>query len=320
LAGIHVEDIGAIISKHYLPLSIFYNDPQTNLIMAKFIKMSNDMLVLAENTLFYAPVELNNKAAKKNSDISSKDSSIKEGSSKDSSSETTNKQTYKYSALDLSLTTQLFKFYFLSAFMDLIALAKDQEILQVPLVKSTEDDDDDDQLEREIDLNVYEGNEKELAEKISKIIITFTDMIYNEKQEINRNYKGFMELVLRSKEKEKDTITDYLGSMTTEERNVENIFKSNKLGRWNRGQQKGLHTYDEKTYEQERMDMEQQAIREVKMNKNDVVTDMNRNIFNLELMMQAEEENALDRENNRIEYQGEDADYDEMGEDGDEMY
>ena len=119
-------------------------------------------------------------------------------------------------------------------------------------------------------------------------------MIYDEKKEINRNYQSFMEIILRSKEKEKDIITDYLGSMTVEERRVEDVFKANKLERWSRGQQKGLYMYESKTYEEERLEMEQQALREARLNKKDVITDRNRDIFDLELMIHEDNEKELD--------------------------
>jgi hypothetical protein len=61
-------------------------------------------------------------------------------------------------------------------------------------------------------------------------------------------------------------------------------------------------------------------MRELKLNKKDVITDMNRDIFNLELMVEEENERELDRENERIDDRGEDADFDDVGGDGDEMY
>ena len=204
--------------------------------------------------------------------------------------------------------------------MDLMTLAKDPEVLKIPLQAAADAEDEEGQLEEEFDLNVYEGNEKMLTEKVAKLIITFTNMIYDEKKEINRNYQSFMEIILRSKEKEKDIITDYLGSMTVEERRVEDVFKANKLERWSRGQQKGLYMYESKTYEEERLEMEQQALREARLNKKDVITDRNRDIFDLELMIHEDNEKELDVENERIDYRGEDADFDDVAGDGDEMY
>ena len=67
VANVHVVDVALIIGKHYTPLTSFYDDPQIALLMGKLIQNSNDMFLLAMNTLFYAPVELNTKAAKKSS-------------------------------------------------------------------------------------------------------------------------------------------------------------------------------------------------------------------------------------------------------------
>ena len=76
-----------------------------------------------------------------------------------------------------------------------------------------------------------------------------------------------MEKVLRSKEKEKTQITDYLKYMTDEEREIENLFKNNKLERWNKGLQKGLTQYVQETYDEERELAEQELIKERKLLK-----------------------------------------------------
>ena len=108
--------------------------------------------------------------------------------------------------------------------------------------------------------------------------------------------------------------------MTDEERDVENLFKGNKLGRWSKGEQKGIHTYDAQTYDEERNDMEQMALREARVNKRSVVTDMNRDIFMLEDMTNEAEGESLDREDNAITYMGEDGEPEDYGMDGDENY
>jgi seryl-tRNA synthetase len=129
-----------------------------------------------------------------------------------------------------------------------------------------------------------------------------------------------MELILRSKEKEKDGITDYLGKMTVEERAIENLLKKNKLEQWGIGQQKGLHTYDTTTYDQERDDLEKMAMNEARLNKRSVVTDMNRDIFRLEMLEDDTVNAAQDKEDNMITNRGEDDDPEEYGMDGDENY
>jgi len=129
-----------------------------------------------------------------------------------------------------------------------------------------------------------------------------------------------MDLIMRSKEKEKDGITDYLGKMSVEERKLDDELKANKLGRWGKGLQKGLHSYDAKTYDQEREEMDQMAKREVKLNKHSEVTDMNRNIFDLDMIMEEETDAMLDKEDNVITYMGEDAEPEDYEMDGDENF
>jgi len=61
-----------------------------------------------------------------------------------------------------------------------------------------------------------------------------------------------MERIHRAKEKEKDIITTYLKDLTDEEREVENLFKNSRLGKWSKGLQKGLRVYQKDTYDEER--------------------------------------------------------------------
>jgi hypothetical protein len=322
LSGKHQQDVDTIITNHYEEFKRFYNDDQINLIMEKLKTMGEDMNELAQNTLLYSPVELKGKGkGNKNSnlppDVESRTGTVvaKEVSS-----------THKYSAFDLDLTSTLFKFYFLTVMTDLVTLENDKDILQLPLLKlqeiSAEGNEDEDEffMEKAVEQEVLVGNKAELAEKISSIIVTFSNIICKDKSAIDYNYKSLMELVMRSKEKEKDEITDYLKNMTVEEREVENLFKGNKLGRWSKGEQKGIHTYDTETYDQEREDMEKMALREVQMNKRSVVTDMNRDIFNLEMLATEANDEMIEREDNMITYMGEDGDPEEYGMDGDENY
>ena len=101
-----------------------------------------------------------------------------------------------------------------------------------------------------------------------------------------------------SKEKEKDTITEYLKNLGDEEREVENIFKNNKLESWSAGLQKSLTQYVASNYDEERLKLEQQAIKEYKMNKDNNITAMNKEIYKLDI----EYEESLNKEINEEEY------------------
>jgi hypothetical protein len=204
---------------------------------------------------------------------------------------------------------------------DLISLQKDKEILSLPLKQLAEaEEEEEDFMKNANERDILAGNQLELANKIATIIVSFTNFICSEKNVIDYNYKSLMERILRSKEKEKTEITDYLAKMTGEERAVENLLKNNKLERWSIGQQKGVRIYQPDTYDAEREAMEQMASKEVQLNKRSVVTDMNRDIFRLDMLAEEAADADQDREDTTITYMGEDADPEEYGMDGDENY
>jgi hypothetical protein len=308
LSKIHQKDVKEIIKDHYSEFAIFYKDKQIRRLMEKMLETTNDVNALAQNTLFYAPVDMKTKPKQSESDKKSNESEKKE-------------ENFKYSIFDLDLTTLLFKFYFFTALMDLIAFQNDKEILSLPL-KQLEASEEDEELfmTKANEMDILSGNQTELAEKIASLILAFTNLICKDKNAINYNYKSLMELLLRSKEKEKEGITDYLKNMSDEEREVENLFKGNKLGRWSVGEQKGFRTYDTQTYDQEREDMEKTAIKEVQLNKRSVVTDMNRDIFRLDMLTEETADADMDKEDNIITYMGEDAEPEDYEMDGDENF
>ena len=154
----------------------------------------------------------------------------------------------------------LHHFYFLSILTDLISLQDDTEILQLPLI-NLQNEQTEETLFRsnEDNLDVMVGNKAELADKIANIIIVFTDVISKDKKAINYNYQQLLELLLRSKEKEKDDMTNDLESKNDEEREIDTFFKQHKLGKWSIGEQKGFRNYDKGTYDQERETMDKMA-------------------------------------------------------------
>ena len=312
LSRLHNSDIKTNIKKHYAALNEYYDDPEVAMIMQKIKKITRDTELLAKYTLFFAPIQ-------------------------------TDADKYMYSVFDRRLTIMLFKFYFYSVITDIISLKDNDDILvqkKVQLSRERErergeedEDKEEDELYSEdiinaklngdvdpLEVAIVQGNQLELAVKISNIIITFTTILCNDKYVIDYNYKSLMERILRAKEKEKDGITTDLNKMTIEEREVEKTFKKHKLERWSKGLQKGFVSYEKGTYDEEREIMEKQAITEQALGKKSVVTDMNRDIY----MLDADQENAddadIDRENDMITDLGEDAEYEDYDMDGDEQY
>lgn len=115
---------------------------------------------------------------------------------------------------------------------------------------------------------------------------------------ISNTYKKIKEKISYSVEKEKNSITDHLKNLTDEEREVNNIFKTGKLESWGAGLQKGLTKYVKDNYDEERIKMENQAIKERKLNQTDNVTDMNREIYKLDLEDEERREADIEDEEN----------------------
>ena len=123
-----------------------------------------------------------------------------------------------------------------------------------------------------------------------------------------------------SKEKEKDQFTKRLKDLSDEEREIENLMKNHKLGVWSKGLSKGVTQYEQDTYDEERRAMEEIMALERQVGKEDFVSDMNRDVYVSEAHEEARRAAQIEAEELRIEYMGEDADYEEMGMDGDEQF
>jgi hypothetical protein len=274
------------------------------------MQLTKDLEVLAKLTEYYAPLKIG------------------------TGTETgTGTEKYIYSTMERRLVIRLFKFYFYSTLTDLVNLKDDDEILikkQPKQPSELEDLGESDLTTTEnafaalngdlTELEIIQGERKDIAEKIAKLLNTFVGIICNDKKVVNYNYKSMMDKVLRSREKEKDDITSKLKNMTDEEREVETIFKNQQLERWNKGLQKGLVSYQKDTYDEERNAMEQQMVLDARLNKNKDVSNMNRDMYRFDMVEEDQEAAAIEAEALHIDYLGEDADYDELGLDGDEEY
>jgi hypothetical protein len=101
-----------------------------------------------------------------------------------------------------------------------------------------------------------------------------------------------MSKVNRAKEREKKEIVDYFGAIgNKQERNVERMLKEFRIGRWNVGQQKGLVSYDKKTYDRERTHLFNQTINDLTLGEHNIVSEMRREIFDIEHDEELEQEN-----------------------------
>jgi hypothetical protein len=300
----HTSDIRDIINKHYVSLYEFYKDDDIVSILQKYMRATRDTEVLASLTEFYAPLKMS-------------------------------EDKYIYSTMERRLVVRLFKFYFYSTLIDLISLKDDDEVLLRRVDKprtanAMEDADVDDLMSTAqafdkqngdiTELEIISGEKKDISEKIAKLLNAFIMIICQDKKVINYNYKSMMDKVLRSREKEKDDITSRLKHMTDEEREVETIFKNQQLESWSKGLQKGLVSYEKRTYDEEREAMEKQMLMDQRMAKNKDISEMNKEMYRFDLMVEDQDAAEIEDEAMRIDYMGEDADPEEFGMDGDEEF
>jgi hypothetical protein len=154
--------------------------------------------------------------------------------------------------------------------------------------------------------NVQLGNMKELQEKTAELLMSYLNIMSNHKNTIDFSYDRIMDLVFKTKEREKDTFTDRLKEKSDEERNVDTILKINKLGVWSKGLQKGLTSYVKESYDEERDYMEQLAEVERKVMKNKNATDRNADQLVDDYLEDQEAADYIDREENDIGFLTED--------------
>jgi hypothetical protein len=256
LSQIHNDDIQSFISEHYAPLSQFYGDEMTTKAMSLFQHEQLDTMLLSLDTMFIAPI-------------------TRTGSRTDT-------------VFDMTMIDLLFRFYFLSLFVEMSKLSEREELytneptrvgatLVNPILQS-------------VDVSVLGGEEpvfemiagqkKKFVERIASACSAFVSILCRDKRAIDYNYNTLSDKITRAKEKEKDVIIDYLTNITDEQRDVEKRFKQHKLGeRWNIGQQKGFRVYEGNTYDAERKEIEKRAVIERQLGVVDGVTDDLMDIF-----------------------------------------
>jgi len=146
------------------------------------------------------------------------------------------------------------------------------------------DTEEDRQDGTDMDDLINNGDRLKLKRSIAELVGVYINLIEQQKKRINYDRKDIIDLVLRSREKEKDIKTRQLKDLTDEERKADGELRKGKLGRWNIGLQKGLTQYVKGTYDGERAEMEQEALIDFRLSEVSDVTDMNRDIFTMDML------------------------------------
>ena len=296
LSEFHNNDLMNILNKYYEHFKVLFEpDDVIDYILKRVQEDNKEIYQYAALTKYYAPIKNNTSSAK--------------------------------SVFSSDLTIQLFKYYFYSTLLNFTGLVNGGDAMEKgePDVSpemfgilGEAEPSDPSKEDVYIEKQTLEGEKMNVKSKSAKLIFVLSKTIHNSKGVINYNYQTLKDKVNKSKEQEKTDITDYLRDMTEEEREIENIFKTNKLETWSTGNQKGFRTYQGSTYDQEREIMEKQAIMEQTLGKKHYVTELNKDIYLMEEMEKQATTDEIDTEVNDLSMLANDDDYGE--DDGDEYY
>jgi len=284
LSEFHNRDMMNILGKFYKNFNSLFDDETVVTVMKESQRLNKTIYKLVEKTLYY--------------------------------SENGNAHTDGSNIFNAELCVMLHEYYLLSTFSNIISA---MDGITEFNIKPRDDDfdamvDDDSSLEQQL----LSGDIENKQGRVAALLSTFCTIITENKKVIDYNYTMLMDRVHRAKEKEKDGITDYLKAMTDEEREIESLFKNQKLEKWSTGLQKGFRNYDGKTYDTERNAMEMQAIAEHKLGENSMVTEMNKDIFMMDLMEQEAISEEIESAEYSLQHLADDDDYGDR--DGDEGY
>jgi len=259
LSTIHYSDIFNIIQKYYITLNTFANKPE----LASAFKIVAKKLELLTQLM---KVFLYNKALVTNPSTESINLN-----------QTAPRQIN--SIFDEKLITLFYTFIFYNIINELLSISEDQEfMLQIQNVETTD------------------YNKTDFMKNIIDYIMCYSNIMTNHYVLISNGYAKVKEKIVMAKEKEKTLITDFLKNLSDEEREIENILKANKLEKWNIGMQKGLTQYVKENYDEERDALEKQALKERKLQQNNNVTAMNKEIYDLAMDEQMQSDAAIDAE------------------------
>jgi chorismate mutase len=234
LAGVHRRDLDNFQKKYWDKIPSFFGDKVLQQLLIEVRERLNDIYLLITELPTYTPI------IKENHEF--------------------------HSLFDTQTSYFIFIYLVYSVFYEYIVCSNNPDLLYTDLIETKKQrkqpvnlvdelttinvtsEEDMDELD---DIQIEMGNQEELKKRVAKLLLTFVDL-ENENQAYFVSYKEIMKKVGISRKQEKKRITDYLGSLQEDERQIEKLFEKYKMGRWNAGMQKGLVHYDKATYERQR--------------------------------------------------------------------
>lgn len=104
-----------------------------------------------------------------------------------------------------------------------------------------------------------------LPKQLGALLLVFAQMTGTRISSTREALESMRRRLLVAKEKEKDQITNFLKNLTDEQREIENLMKNNKLGKWGKGQSKELYSYTKESYDAEMAELEAREANDVQL-------------------------------------------------------
>ena len=189
-------------------------------------------------------------------------------------------------------------------------------ILPVQTIVTTTQKSKGVQTMREVDIAAgkFAVRSEYVADLVSQLVLT----LGKHKKTLNLSNDIIREKSLKSREREKNKMTRELGLLAPGEREIEDLLKTHKLGRWSIGLTKALFEYDQEQYDKEQQEIERDAAAERELSQMGVATDMNKNLYRMDVVAEQQAQAQAMREAYDISDLPDDDDYGDR--DGDEQF
>ena len=172
--------------------------------------------------------------------------------------------------------------------MEMVHIKKARRNAEEPdAFKALDDEDAAEDLLGADEYDIVVGKQQDFKKRVCDLFTILIEIDMENKSTINVNYAELSDKVYKAGKAEKKTITDRFETMDAEDRGVENLLKTYRIGEWNAGNEKGLFKYDATTYDKEISGQ---------MVANAATTDVN----DLQADMEAQADADADREANDI--------------------
>jgi hypothetical protein len=246
VSRVHEIDIINMVSSFYEPIEKFYGSKTINNVLVEILRKCRGIYLLSTNTPVLTKIQIGSKEL--------------------------------YSGFDKITTTLLYEYYFLSILNDYINLTKDPAMVTRMLMTPEKDETNifssDFLIEQQLrfsesDQEFIEGDVMKLKQEVARLLIAFMQIMMRSKKTLDVSYEDIEDKVFKLKEAEKYDFTDRLKGISEEDRAVDTILKTYKLGPiYSIGLSKGIREYDVDNYDHDKRISEKVAELQNKARRN----------------------------------------------------